>query len=83
MEIDEKKLRSIGKQLRKHLEAALQLARDAGTKNPVLYFESEGGVYIMDRDHPNFFADSCSKRQQAIVGTMLSALPDGTDVGAW
>jgi hypothetical protein len=68
--------------VRAALEAALQMARDAGVKDPMLYIESEGSIHIMNRDHPKYVREDFS-RAESVVGRLDHALPFGTDVGAW
>lgn len=80
--IDQKKLDAVAKKIRAALESALKLARDAGVANPMLYIEAEGGIYIMDRDHP-LYDHQGHERAKSVVGRIGGALPDYTDVGAW
>lgn len=81
-DIDQKKLDALGKKMRAALEGMLQLARDAGVEKPMIYIESEHGVYVLDEDHPDFMSNhSC--RSKAIVCKTFGALPNGTDMGAW
>lgn len=81
-DIPQGKLDAIGKKVRAQLETMLQLARDAGVKRPVLYIESEGGIYVMDKDHPAYESEG-AVHQHAVVCSVFFALPFGTDVGAW
>lgn len=81
-DIDQKKLDAIAKKVRAQLEAALKLAREAGIANPALYIESEGQIYIMDRDHPMFDSQS-HQRQKSVVAQFGGALPRFVSLGAW
>lgn len=82
-DIDQKKLDALGKKVRAALEAMLQLARDAGVEKPMIYIESEQGVYVLDQDHPDFMSERSARSQKAIVCKTFGALPGGTDMGAW
>ncbi len=63
------------------LAAMLAKAKQAGVKKPIIYFESEGSVHVMDGDHRGWESDSAMDRQRAVVGQRHLKVP--FDVGAW
>lgn len=70
-----------GKRITSALRAILEKAKRAGIKNPALYFESEGSVYVLDRDHPKYNNHAASDRQEAVVARAF--LHVVYDVGGW
>lgn len=83
--IQKREISKQSKRIRKALDAILDVARSMGVAHPFLYFESEGRIHVLDRDHPNIIHNSSGRRdsQAAIVFTLPDRTPHGTDVGAW
>jgi hypothetical protein len=80
----ERRLRSFERRIRQALEDALELAREEGCKNPMVFIEPESGVFVLDRDSPHYVSDgSASDRRKAIVLSLTRALPAHTDAGGW
>lgn len=73
-----------GKQIDRALRAMLQKARDAGIKTPVLFFDADNNINVMDADHDgeinSAVRDAC-ERQKARVGSV--GLKTTFDCGAW
>ncbi len=79
-------VRAVSRRVRNALDAALRIAKAEGCKRPALFFEAEGGIHIVDLDHPGeVHSDTCStaERQRAVVFTLPDRTPPGSDVGAW
>ena len=55
-------------------------SRAAGIE-AMIFFESEGGIYVLDRTHPGYHAKYSKDRQSAIVGE--ASIQCTHDVGAW
>lgn len=71
-----------GRAIKKALVSMLAKARKTGVKQPTIYFESEGWVYVMDRGVSEGHSDDASSatRQQAVIASVFVG---GFDVGAW
>ncbi len=65
------------------IKSMLEKARTAGVERPYVFFEAEGSVYVIDKDHPgDMHSDAAAnRRQEAICGRRFLAVP--FDVGAW
>ncbi len=84
-QIETPRTKAIGRRLRKAMDDILAEARAEGIRNPALFFESEGYVYVMDadsEDHTGSHNKTCEERQRAIRIHVCTS-PPGSDVGAW
>lgn len=66
-----------GAAIAKAIKSMLTKAKKAGVAKPMVYFESEGSVHVVDADKPLWGAD----QQAAVVGSFFLGVP--YDVGAW
>lgn len=80
------RMKALSRRLRRVLDDMLAEAKAQGHVHPFLYFEAEGGVYILDGDHEGVVhADLAGTkgRQAAVIFALPDKLPPGSDVGAW
>ncbi len=75
-----KRVRAVARRLERAMNDAILIAKEEGVKNPTLYFESRGAIYVVDNDHPRYAKPD---GQKAVVFELPCAMPIGSDVGAW
>lgn len=70
------------KQMSAAMTAVLEAAKQAGVKDPYLFFESEAGtMYVNDRAHPGDNAHHSDERQKAVIARVKLHCMFGA--GAW
>lgn len=70
------------KQMSEAMTTVLEAAKEAGVKDPYLFFEAEAGtMYVIDRNHPGDTANNTAGRQTAVVARVKLHCTFGA--GAW
>lgn len=83
VKVDDRKFQKLSRKVRSALDAVLEEARAQGCRNPGLYFEDAGSIYVVDLDDPRWINAHEGHAREAIILKLPDRLPDGSDLGAW
>jgi hypothetical protein len=71
--------------MQRALRSVVAKAKAAGVADPIIYFEAEGCMFVIDNDHPAWKSDTirqnAAEAQKAIVASGRIGVK--YDVGAW
>jgi len=79
--VADKRVRVASRRVRKALDEVLRVAREYGFE-PCLYFESAGGIHVMDKRHAGLeHPQRDGNAMAAVLFTLPDSLPHGSDHG--